>query len=43
VVDVWDVTKTVGLGLEGSRWATSYVDSTTTKIWREDLFMFLRF
>jgi hypothetical protein len=33
---LWDVTKTVGLGLEGSRWATSYVDATTTKIWREE-------
>ena len=40
---LWDVTKTIGFGAEGSRWATSYLGSTTTKVWRGDLLVFLRF
>jgi hypothetical protein len=39
----WDVTKTLGFGLEPSRWITSYVDGTTNRIWRVDTMMFLRF
>jgi hypothetical protein len=40
---MWDVTKTIGFGLEGSRWATSYKGSGTAKVWRGDLIFLLRF
>jgi hypothetical protein len=40
---LWDVTKTIGCGAEGSRWSTSYKDAPTTKIWRGDFLFYLRF
>jgi hypothetical protein len=40
---LWDVTKTIGFGLEGSRWATGYVGAPTNRVWRGDLLFFLRF
>jgi hypothetical protein len=40
---LWDVTKTIGFGGEGSRWSTSYKDAPTTKIWRGDFLFYLRF
>jgi hypothetical protein len=40
---LWDVTKTIGFGAEGSRWSTAYHDAATTKIWRMDTLFFLRF
>jgi hypothetical protein len=39
----WDVTKTIGFGLEGSRWATSFKGADTTRVWRGDLLFYLRF
>jgi hypothetical protein len=39
----WDVTKTIGLGLEGSRWETSYVGGPGNRVWRGDLLFYLRF
>jgi hypothetical protein len=40
---LWDVTKTIGFGLEGSRWSTGYVDEPTNNVWRADLLFYLRF
>jgi len=40
---LWDVTKTIGFGLEGSRWSTGYVGAPTARVWRGDLLFFLRF
>jgi hypothetical protein len=40
---LWDVTKTIGFGLEGSRWMTSYIAAPENKVWRGDLLFFLRF
>ncbi|HVU50909.1 MAG TPA: hypothetical protein VHL80_09500, partial [Polyangia bacterium] len=40
---LWDVTKTIGFGLEGSRWSTGYVGAPTARVWRGDMLFFLRF
>jgi hypothetical protein len=40
---LWDVTKTIGFGLEGSRWETSYLGGQTNRVWRGDLLFYLRF
>jgi hypothetical protein len=40
---LWDVTKTIGFGAEGSRWATTYKGTGTTRVWRADLLFYLRF
>jgi hypothetical protein len=40
---LWDVTKTIGFGAEGSRWATTYVGGSTTRVWRGDFMFYLRF
>jgi hypothetical protein len=40
---LWDVTKTIGFGLEGSRWMTSYLGAPENKVWRADLLFYLRF
>lgn len=40
---LWDVTKTIGFGLEGSRWATAYIGAPTSRVWRGELMFYLRF
>jgi hypothetical protein len=40
---MWDLSKTVGLGIEVSRWSTDYVEAGRTRLWRGDLLFFLHF
>src|SRR5262249_53034304 len=40
---LWDVTKTIGFGLEGSHWITSYMGAHPNPIWRGDWLFYLRF
>jgi hypothetical protein len=40
---LWQVTRTIGFGAEGSRWWTAYHDAATTKVWRADTLFFLHF
>jgi hypothetical protein len=39
----WDMSKTIGFALEGSRWATSYLGQGTTTAWRADSVFMMRF
>jgi hypothetical protein len=40
---LWDVSKTLGFGAEGSRWETAYMQLGATRVWRGDLLFYLRF
>jgi hypothetical protein len=39
----WDASRTVGFGLEGSRWTTDYGVRGSNRVWRLDLVYYLRF
>jgi hypothetical protein len=40
---LWEATRTIGFGAEGSRWRTGYHDAATTTVWRADTLFFLHF
>lgn len=40
---LWDVTKTIGFGLEPSRWITNRLETPTTRVLRVETMFFLRF
>jgi hypothetical protein len=40
---LWDLTRQIGFGIEGTRWRTVYLGGGATSLWRVDSISFFRF